>query len=73
MYLSTSIKVLTSPFPCTDIYFYYLPYIILGTLAVGSAVTAVFLPETFRKPLPQTIEQMAKRKGYVAKGIHTSL
>lgn len=45
-------------------YFHYLPYITLGVLAVGSALCALFLPETFRKPLPQTIEEMPKRKGF---------
>lgn len=44
----------------TDVYFEYLPYIILGTLSVASSLTAFFLPETFRVPLPQTIEEMAK-------------
>uniref|UniRef100_A0A3Q0SCT4 Major facilitator superfamily (MFS) profile domain-containing protein n=1 Tax=Amphilophus citrinellus TaxID=61819 RepID=A0A3Q0SCT4_AMPCI len=43
-------------------YFKYLPYIILGTLAVVSAFAAVFLPESFGRPLPQTIEQMHKRE-----------
>lgn len=59
-------RLLTSPSPFPEIYFYYLPYITLGALAVGSAFSALFLPETFRKPLPQTIEQMPKRKGWVA-------
>lgn len=58
-------RLLTSPFPFPEIYFYYLPYITLGVLAVGSALFALFLPETFRKPLPQTIEQMPERKGWV--------
>ncbi|XP_039888178.1 solute carrier family 22 member 5-like isoform X3 [Simochromis diagramma] len=43
-------------------YFKYLPYITLGTLAVVSAFTTVFLPESFGRPLPQTIEQMHKRE-----------
>uniref|UniRef100_A0A3Q3WS34 Major facilitator superfamily (MFS) profile domain-containing protein n=1 Tax=Mola mola TaxID=94237 RepID=A0A3Q3WS34_MOLML len=37
-----------------SIYFNYLPYIILGTLAVGSIIALFFLPETFGKPLPQS-------------------
>nr|XP_046266416.1 solute carrier family 22 member 5-like isoform X3 [Scatophagus argus] len=41
-------------------YFKHLPYIIMGTLAVASAFAAFFLPETFRRPLPQTIQQMHK-------------
>ncbi|KAM9847312.1 organic cation/carnitine transporter 2-like [Aulostomus maculatus] len=36
----------------------FLPYIILGTLAVLSAISALYLPETFGKPLPETMEQM---------------
>ncbi|XP_060911087.1 organic cation/carnitine transporter 2-like [Labrus mixtus] len=39
----------------------YLPYIILGTLYVVSAFAALFLPESFRRPLPETIQQMHKR------------
>nr|XP_015204919.1 PREDICTED: solute carrier family 22 member 5-like isoform X1 [Lepisosteus oculatus] len=41
----------------------YLPYIILGSLTVLAAVLTFFLPESFGKPLPETIEQMQKRKG----------
>uniref|UniRef100_A0A3Q4GIK5 Major facilitator superfamily (MFS) profile domain-containing protein n=1 Tax=Neolamprologus brichardi TaxID=32507 RepID=A0A3Q4GIK5_NEOBR len=40
----------------------YLPYIILGTLAVVAAFAALFLPESFKKPLPETIEQMHRRE-----------
>ncbi|XP_074466702.1 organic cation/carnitine transporter 2-like [Sebastes fasciatus] len=43
-------------------YFKYLPYILLGTLAVVSAFAALFLPESFGRPLPQTIQQMHKRE-----------
>ncbi|KAI4813942.1 hypothetical protein KUCAC02_003160 [Chaenocephalus aceratus] len=43
-------------------YFEYLPYITLGTLAVVSAFAALYLPESFGKPLPQTIQQMQKRE-----------
>lgn len=50
----------TFPFPCTEIYFQYLPYIILVTLAVLSAIATYFLPETYGKPLPQTIQDMSK-------------
>ncbi|XP_070699655.1 organic cation/carnitine transporter 2-like [Pempheris klunzingeri] len=45
-----------------SVYFEYLPYIILGTLAVVSAFATLFLPETFGQPLPETIEQMCKRE-----------
>uniref|UniRef100_A0A3Q3WZ73 Major facilitator superfamily (MFS) profile domain-containing protein n=1 Tax=Mola mola TaxID=94237 RepID=A0A3Q3WZ73_MOLML len=45
-------------------YVAYLPYITLGTLALGSAFGALFLPETLGKPLPQTIQQMHKMEGW---------
>lgn len=40
----------------------YLPYIILGTLSILSAVAALFLPESFRRPLPETVQEMSKRE-----------
>eukprot|EP00064_Thunnus_orientalis_P004751 superscaffoldBa00000442_g4763 len=43
-------------------YFKYLPYIILGTLAVMSAFATLFLPESFGRPLPETVDQMYKRE-----------
>ncbi|XP_010899178.1 solute carrier family 22 member 5 isoform X3 [Esox lucius] len=39
-------------------YYKYLPYILLGSLLVLSAMTIPFLPETFGRPLPETIQQM---------------
>ncbi|KAL6098314.1 slc22a5 [Pungitius sinensis] len=44
-----------------SVYFRYLPYIVMGTLALGSAFAALFLPESFGRPLPQTIQQMHHR------------
>ncbi|XP_051256242.1 solute carrier family 22 member 5-like [Dicentrarchus labrax] len=44
------------------VYFKYLPYIILGTLGVVSAFAILFLPESFGRPLPETIQQMHKRE-----------
>ncbi|XP_036975942.1 solute carrier family 22 member 5-like isoform X1 [Acanthopagrus latus] len=44
------------------VFFKYLPYILLGSLAVVSAIATLFLPETFGKPLPETFEQMGKRE-----------
>uniref|UniRef100_A0A3Q3MM32 Solute carrier family 22 member 5-like n=1 Tax=Labrus bergylta TaxID=56723 RepID=A0A3Q3MM32_9LABR len=43
-------------------YFKYLPYIIMATLAVVSSFAALFLPESFGKPLPETIQQMHQRE-----------
>lgn len=54
--------ILIAPCHCAGQYFKYLPYITLGTLAVVSAFATVFLPESFGRPLPQTIEQMHKRE-----------
>ncbi|XP_077360392.1 solute carrier family 22 member 4-like isoform X2 [Festucalex cinctus] len=45
-----------------NIYFKYLPYITLGTLALLSVLATLFLPESFGRPLPETLEQMQKRK-----------
>uniref|UniRef100_A0A8B9L531 Major facilitator superfamily (MFS) profile domain-containing protein n=2 Tax=Astyanax mexicanus TaxID=7994 RepID=A0A8B9L531_ASTMX len=45
-----------------SVYHKYLPYILLGTLCVFSSLTTLFLPETFRRPLPETIDQMQKRE-----------
>ncbi|XP_067464653.1 organic cation/carnitine transporter 2-like isoform X1 [Thunnus thynnus] len=42
-------------------YFKYLPYITMGTLAVMSAFATLFLPESFGRPLPETIQQMSRR------------
>uniref|UniRef100_A0A4W5K492 Solute carrier family 22 member 5 n=1 Tax=Hucho hucho TaxID=62062 RepID=A0A4W5K492_9TELE len=36
----------------------YLPYIIMGSMTVASSAVNLFLPETFRKELPETVEQM---------------
>uniref|UniRef100_A0A3B4VB49 Solute carrier family 22 member 5-like n=1 Tax=Seriola dumerili TaxID=41447 RepID=A0A3B4VB49_SERDU len=51
-------KHLISPIYSMD----YLPYIILGTLAVVSSFASLFLPESFGQPLPQTIQQMHQRE-----------
>ncbi|KAL0994543.1 hypothetical protein UPYG_G00123770 [Umbra pygmaea] len=40
----------------------FLPYILLGSLLVLSALTIPFLPESFGRPMPETIEQMHKRE-----------
>ncbi|XP_023118876.2 organic cation/carnitine transporter 2-like isoform X1 [Amphiprion ocellaris] len=44
------------------VYFTYLPYIILGSLAVLSAFATLFLPESFKQPLPETIQQVEERE-----------
>ncbi|XP_045895960.1 solute carrier family 22 member 5-like isoform X1 [Micropterus dolomieu] len=45
-----------------SIYFKYLPYLTMGTLAVVSVFSTLFIPETFGRPLPETIQQMHKRE-----------
>ncbi|CAB1316756.1 unnamed protein product, partial [Coregonus sp. 'balchen'] len=40
----------------------YLPYILLGSFLVLSAMAIPFLPESFGHPLPETIQQMHKRE-----------
>uniref|UniRef100_A0A3B5LAJ0 Major facilitator superfamily (MFS) profile domain-containing protein n=1 Tax=Xiphophorus couchianus TaxID=32473 RepID=A0A3B5LAJ0_9TELE len=35
-----------------------LPYILMGSLTIASSVVNFFLPETFNKDLPETVEQM---------------
>lgn len=35
-----------------------LPYILMGSLAIFGSIMCLILPETFRKPLPETMEQM---------------
>ncbi|XP_040912517.1 solute carrier family 22 member 5-like [Toxotes jaculatrix] len=40
-------------------FYEFLPWIVVGSLALLSVLLCVFLPETFRQPLPDTIEQIA--------------
>ncbi|XP_048459586.1 solute carrier family 22 member 5-like [Rhincodon typus] len=41
----------------------FLPYILIGSSTVFSAILILFLPETLNVPLPETINQMQKIKG----------
>ncbi|XP_071762813.1 organic cation/carnitine transporter 2 [Centroberyx gerrardi] len=43
----------------------FLPYILMGSLTIGSSVVNLFLPETLNKDLPETVEQMQECRGYV--------
>ncbi|XP_070773142.1 organic cation/carnitine transporter 2-like [Enoplosus armatus] len=45
-----------------SVYFKYLPYITLGTLAVVSVFATLLLPESFGRHLPETIQQMQNRE-----------
>uniref|UniRef100_A0A672Y6F8 Major facilitator superfamily (MFS) profile domain-containing protein n=1 Tax=Sphaeramia orbicularis TaxID=375764 RepID=A0A672Y6F8_9TELE len=53
-----------------SIYSKYLPYIVLGSLAVVSAIVIQFLPESFGRSLPETIEQMHKWESPVHLTVH---
>ena len=47
----------------TGTYSKFLPYILMGSITVGSAVVNVFLPETLNKQLPETVEEMQECQG----------
>ncbi|XP_067899887.1 organic cation/carnitine transporter 2-like [Heterodontus francisci] len=42
----------------------FLPFILMGSVTVFSAILVLFLPETVNIPLPETIDQMQKMKGF---------
>ncbi|XP_041863614.1 solute carrier family 22 member 4-like isoform X2 [Melanotaenia boesemani] len=44
-----------------SVYYNYVPYITLASLALLSAFAALFLPESFKQPLPESIQQMHQR------------
>lgn len=52
-----------------DTYLLHLPYIIMGTLGFVAAFAALFLPESFGRPLPETIQQMHKRERWAATSV----
>lgn len=37
----------------------------MGSLTIASSVVNLFLPETFNKDLPETVEQMQECQGYL--------
>lgn len=41
----------------------FLPYILMGSLTILTAILTLFLPESFGMPLPDTIDQMLRVKG----------
>ncbi|XP_008425113.1 solute carrier family 22 member 5-like isoform X1 [Poecilia reticulata] len=43
-------------------YFSYLPYVTIGSLGAATAFVALLLPETFKQPLPETLQQMHERQ-----------
>lgn len=55
------------PPPClpTGQYYKSLPYILMGSLAISGALACLLLPETHKRPLPETIPQMLQICGWV--------
>ncbi|XP_038651886.1 solute carrier family 22 member 5-like isoform X2 [Scyliorhinus canicula] len=47
-----------------DTYHEFLPFILMGGLAMSSAIGVLFLPETVNVPLPDTIDQMQTMNGF---------
>ncbi|XP_056263572.1 solute carrier family 22 member 4-like isoform X2 [Pseudoliparis swirei] len=43
-------------------YLLHLPYIVIGSLGIVAAFAALFIPETFGRPLPETMQQMHQRE-----------
>uniref|UniRef100_A0A8C5GGP6 Solute carrier family 22 member 5-like n=1 Tax=Gouania willdenowi TaxID=441366 RepID=A0A8C5GGP6_GOUWI len=57
--MSARIGTIISPFIIyLGQYYKALPYILMGSLAIFGAILCLLLPETFGKPLPETISQM---------------
>ncbi|XP_060693282.1 organic cation/carnitine transporter 2-like isoform X1 [Hemiscyllium ocellatum] len=51
-------------------YYEFLPYILMGSLTIFSALLILLLPETINFPLPDTIDQMQRMKGFKNAWIH---
>ncbi|XP_043076842.1 solute carrier family 22 member 5 [Puntigrus tetrazona] len=49
----------------------YLPYVLMGSLTIASSIANMFLPETFEKVLPETLEQMQKCKRFMRRNKRT--
>ncbi|CAM4673285.1 unnamed protein product [Leuciscus chuanchicus] len=49
----------------------YLPYLLMGSLTIASSVTNLFLPETFQKVLPETLEQMQRCRSFMRRDKHS--
>uniref|UniRef100_A0A8C5N4W2 Solute carrier family 22 member 5-like n=1 Tax=Gouania willdenowi TaxID=441366 RepID=A0A8C5N4W2_GOUWI len=61
--MSARIGTIISPFIIyLGQYYKALPYILMGSLAIFGAILCLLLPETFGKPLPETISQMESRR-----------
>ncbi|XP_074147080.1 organic cation/carnitine transporter 2-like isoform X1 [Sminthopsis crassicaudata] len=56
-------SILSPYFVYLGAYDRFLPYILMGSLTVLTAILTLFLPESFGIPLPDTIDQMLRVKG----------
>ncbi|XP_066134498.1 organic cation/carnitine transporter 2 isoform X3 [Saccopteryx bilineata] len=56
-------SILSPYFVYLGAYDRFLPYILMGSLTILTAILTLFLPESFGTPLPDTIEQMLRVKG----------
>ncbi|XP_045344345.1 solute carrier family 22 member 5 isoform X2 [Leopardus geoffroyi] len=56
-------SILSPYFVYLGAYDRFLPYILMGSLTILTAILTLFLPESFGTPLPDTIDQMLKVKG----------
>ncbi|NXF43501.1 S22A5 protein, partial [Oceanites oceanicus] len=56
-------SILSPYFVYLGAYDRFLPYILMGSLTVLSGILTLFLPESYGRPLPDTIEQMLLVKG----------
>ncbi|XP_037595855.1 solute carrier family 22 member 5 isoform X3 [Cebus imitator] len=56
-------SILSPYFVYLGVYDRFLPYILMGSLTILTAILTLFLPESFGTPLPDTIDQMLRVKG----------
>uniref|UniRef100_A0A8C2M534 Solute carrier family 22 (organic cation transporter), member 5 n=1 Tax=Cricetulus griseus TaxID=10029 RepID=A0A8C2M534_CRIGR len=56
-------SILSPYFVYLGAYDRYLPYILMGSLTILTAILTLFFPESFGVPLPDTIDQMLRIKG----------
>ncbi|KAG5208972.1 hypothetical protein JEQ12_016537 [Ovis aries] len=61
-------SILSPYFVYLGAYDRFLPYILMGSLTILTAILTLFLPETFGTPLPDTIDQMLRVKGLTLVG-----
>ncbi|XP_006532713.1 organic cation/carnitine transporter 2 isoform X1 [Mus musculus] len=56
-------SILSPYFVYLGAYDRFLPYILMGSLTILTAILTLFFPESFGVPLPDTIDQMLRVKG----------